>query len=598
VAIVGSAAPAAGTAPLLSGCLPGSNLAAHVASTPTYEPRDQAKCGVAKSSAHPLIVEWPSADRATLEAKAQSGVVAVRYVGCEMEVIHRCRLPGKYAYTAITPKHDTVRIRDLDELYANMPVGAPKLEGKIERGAKLDVSMTVVGRYEADRTTFSPEQLEGEDCSRATHFVSGMTTGAFELSASASAAVSAEARVLGAGGGARSSDEHETLQRDGHEDKCESGTRGGPPEGCGAVLRLDVVPIEAPKPKAPPPTTDSAAAAPPPGEISPGLYAEGNVRVAAFCAERTTVLTPEDGLRVFLDGKSDAEKPLKPNVVTTMGTQTVNNRTVPVMMQEVTDVGFIVPPGPHRLVIRAPDCEPVDNEIMVSATHAKNVTADMAVSSGSLEGPTGAPAGFAWLLGGYGMTMPKQLLFKPTVVDIDGDAGTKLGGAGLLGFTYEHRYFTTGFLYGVGSGSYSGHVNDTSVPAGEYGGKFPFTGSSFQNMIELRAGVRLPLRYLALMAGSGIGGSMWINSYKVDTSGTPSGKIPATNLEGGIDVLWDIPLWAAIDIKPTCDFGFQVGGAYNVQPTNMDGSNVMVHAGLLWQPAPACSRTAAFSISP
>jgi hypothetical protein len=615
VAVVTSAAPAAGTASLVSGCLPGGNVAAHVASTPTYEPRDQAKCGVAKSAAHPLIVEWPSADRATLEAKAQSGVVAVRYVGCEMEVIHRCRLPGKYAYTAITPKHDTVHIRDLDELYANMPVGAPKLEGKVEHGAKLDVSMTVVGRYEADRTTFSPDQLEGEDCSRATHVVSGMTTGAFELSASASAGVSGEVRVMGAGGGARSSDERETLERDGHEDKCESGGRGsGPPDGCGAVLRLDVVPLEAPRPKAPPASVSGEAASGagalpggpsvslPPGEIAAGLYGEGNLRVTAFCAERTTVLTPEEGLRVFLDGKSDAERPLKPNVVTTMGTQTVNNRTVPVMMQEVIDVGFVVPPGPHHLLIRAPDCEPVDSDIMVSATHAKNVTVDMAVSNASLQGPTGAPAGFAWLVGGYGMTLPKQLVFKPAVTDVDGigpsgGSGAKLGGAGLLAFTYERRYFTMGFLYGVGSGSYSGHTQATTTSGGS-AGDYPFTGSSFQNMLELRAGVRLPLRYVALMAGSGIGGSMWINSYKVDTSGAPSGVFPETNLEGGIDFTWDLPLWAAIDIKPTCDFGFQVGGAYNVQPTNMDGNNVMIHAGLLWQPAPACSRTASFSISP
>jgi hypothetical protein len=174
----------------------------------------------------------------------------------------------------------------------------------------------------------------------------------------------------------------------------------------------------------------------------------------------------------------------------------------------------------------------------------------------------------------------------------------KLGGAGLLGFTYEHRYFTMGFLTGVGSGSYSGHVFWKDAPAGEVGGSFPFTGSSFQNMIEARAGVRLPLRYVALMAGSGIGGSMWINSYHIDTSHPTGGGIAATNLEGGIDFTWDLPLWAAIDIKPTCDFGLQIGGAYNVQPTNMDGSNVMVHAGLLWQPAPACSRTAAFSISP
>jgi hypothetical protein len=42
--------------------------------------------------ARPLIVEWPSADRAALEAQASHGLVVVRYEGCEMEVLRQCRV--------------------------------------------------------------------------------------------------------------------------------------------------------------------------------------------------------------------------------------------------------------------------------------------------------------------------------------------------------------------------------------------------------------------------------------------------------------------------------------------------------------------------
>src|SRR5579884_4095576 len=117
VALAALASAATAAAPL-AGCMPGAggNVASHLATPPAFDPPGQTKCSIRKSADHPLIVEWPSADRATLEAKAQAGLVAVRYVGCEMEVLHRCRLPGKYAYTAITPKHDAVTIKDADDL--------------------------------------------------------------------------------------------------------------------------------------------------------------------------------------------------------------------------------------------------------------------------------------------------------------------------------------------------------------------------------------------------------------------------------------------------------------------------------------------------
>jgi hypothetical protein len=577
---------------LLPGCLgSGGNVASHLVTTPAYEPAGQAKCGVKKSADHPLIVEWPSADRATLEAKAQSGLVAVRYVGCEMEVLHRCKLPGKYAYTSITPKHDSLTIKDADELYANMPVGAAKLEGKLEKTGQLQVSMTIVGRYEADSASFPSDTL-GEDCDRATHVVSGMTTGAFELSAGGTASVGGQAGGFGAGVGGKSSSSKETLERDGHEEKCEGASRAGePPDGCGAVLRLDLVPIEAPKHARPAAAADAVDG----DGIAPNLYEQGNLRIAATCAEHRGVLAPGDGLTVVLDGKPEPEKPLKANILTSMGTQMVNNVAVQTLFHEVGSVGFIVPPGPHHLTLRAPDCDPVEADVRVSGTHSTDVTADMDVSSAFLAGPVGVPAGLGLAIGGYYGGIPHSVLYQGQVKTIDG-APTQ--GGGVFELTYDHRFLTLGMLYAVGGGSYSGTVYNPTPGSGELPGPFPVHGSQLENLVELRVGGRLPLRYVALSAGSGIGGSMWIGTGTVDTSSVPLTSIADAQAPQGVNVLWHVPLWAAIDLKPACDFGVRLTGAYDWQPTGNGGSFLLVGAELLWQPSPACSRTPGVNISP
>jgi hypothetical protein len=60
----------------------GGNAASNLAKAPAYNPKDQTKCGVEKSQAKPLIVEWPSADRGELEAQAHNrGLVVIRYEG-------------------------------------------------------------------------------------------------------------------------------------------------------------------------------------------------------------------------------------------------------------------------------------------------------------------------------------------------------------------------------------------------------------------------------------------------------------------------------------------------------------------------------------
>jgi hypothetical protein len=223
----------------------GPNLASQVAKTPELDRPGEAKCGVTKSQSEPLVVEWPSAARAKLEALSRTGVVAVRYSGCEMEVLASCNAPGKYAYTAINPKRDHVVIRNEDDLYANIPLGAARLESKLARTGELDVDMSIVGRYASDRATVRADELQGPDCSKATHVVSALTVGAFDFSAGAGANISGEAKLGNAGGGGSSQSSKELLNSDGHMSACDAArtSDGKPPEACGAILRLEVVPL-------------------------------------------------------------------------------------------------------------------------------------------------------------------------------------------------------------------------------------------------------------------------------------------------------------------------------------------------------------------
>ena len=224
-------------------CGPGA-LTENLAKQPEFEPKGQAKCGVAKSQAEPLIVEWPDAARGKLESQVRRSVVAVRYIGCEMQVLGQCTAPGKYGYTSLNPKKSRVKIRNADELYASIPAYAVKFEGTLARAGELNVEMTIVGRYEADRSSVRVQDLSG-DCDGATHVVTGLSVGAFEFFAGADARAGAGVNAGDVGVNARSTSSRETLNADGQEEACKKAAAADtiPPYGCGALLGLEVQPI-------------------------------------------------------------------------------------------------------------------------------------------------------------------------------------------------------------------------------------------------------------------------------------------------------------------------------------------------------------------
>ncbi len=240
MAFVGAAVVVAG------GCRRPGQTAEAIAQAPSLSDfTGESKCGVKKSSDKPLVIEWPAAERAALEARASRGLVAVRYSGCEMEVLTTCTAAGNYEYLGLTQKREGVRITNTDQLYAQLPIGAAGLETKLERAGQLNVDMTIVGRREATKNRFNERDLDGR-CDEATHVITGLTVGSFSFYTGKSAAVGAGVEVGNIGAGAGSTTEQEVLKKDGDVAACQFASTSDEtaPEGCAALLRVEVVPID------------------------------------------------------------------------------------------------------------------------------------------------------------------------------------------------------------------------------------------------------------------------------------------------------------------------------------------------------------------
>lgn len=212
---------------------------------PTVPSGPGAHCKVTASHNRPLIVEWDAASRNDLESMLKrDGAVVVRYAGCELELLRSCRAPGAYEYVPGTRQDESVSMRNADELYAKMPLGAAALEGAVARSGELRLDLSMVGKYVQRDPVLAFERLAGDTCAGATHVVVGLTAGAFEMVAGSS--VSGKTSLLVAGGSTSGS--QEILRRAGTPASCDRAKHDDakPPAGCGALLRIELVPVECP----------------------------------------------------------------------------------------------------------------------------------------------------------------------------------------------------------------------------------------------------------------------------------------------------------------------------------------------------------------
>jgi hypothetical protein len=206
-------------------------------------PGDQYKCKIAAHHDNPLVTEWPAPEKANLEAALREGTVVVSYSGCTMRLLPQCRPAGSYAWRRTTISSDVVEIRDADELYAKLPLGAASLEGELQRSGRLAVQTTVSGQMhlaEFDPNAFPKDMA----CMGATHVVSALSVGAFKLKSGGAAAVkgSVSAASIGSAGGG--SQREESLMREaGSPEKCEQATDAAANMSCASPIQVFLRPL-------------------------------------------------------------------------------------------------------------------------------------------------------------------------------------------------------------------------------------------------------------------------------------------------------------------------------------------------------------------
>jgi hypothetical protein len=201
-----------------------------------------AKCTVAASHDQPLVTEWPASYKARLEAMLQGGTVAVEYSGCELRIVDRCKLSGSYAWRKTTLSTDTTDIRDEDELFAKLPLGAAALEGQLKMAGSLHVQTTVSGQMQLVGAA-ADDATSGAECARATHLVTALSIGAFKLMAGGDVAAKAGVEVGVAGGHVGTKQAKSILRAAGDPAACEKATNSEPNAECRSPIQIFLTPI-------------------------------------------------------------------------------------------------------------------------------------------------------------------------------------------------------------------------------------------------------------------------------------------------------------------------------------------------------------------
>ncbi|MSP24398.1 MAG: hypothetical protein EXR75_04395 [Myxococcales bacterium] len=229
-------------APAVTGC-GYRGLADKVIPHGGHDPTPLARCTVAQSHEQPLVTEWPAPYKARLEAMLQDGAVAVDYSGCELRIIDGCKVPGSYKWNKTTLSRDTTDIRNEDELFAKLPVGALALSGELKAAGSLQVQTTVTGQLRLVGGATRDATL-GAECPGATHLVTALSIGAFKLMAGGS--VSGEAGVALPGAGLKGATRESTsiLREAGDPASCARATKEHPSPDCRSPIQIFLLPIQ------------------------------------------------------------------------------------------------------------------------------------------------------------------------------------------------------------------------------------------------------------------------------------------------------------------------------------------------------------------
>jgi hypothetical protein len=203
---------------------------------------DQALCRAAALRETPLVTEWSSAEKASLQARLRAGGLAVEYTGCSMRPILSCNVRGSYRWQRTTLSSETIAIQSKDELFTKLPLGAFALEGELARAGLLQVRTMVGGQYVLDGSTAADVPDYG-DCAQATHLLSGLSIGSFKLNSGGTLRAGAAVGIADLGAGTKTDSSETMLREAGDFDSCRHSTDETPDLGCSSPIQAFLVPL-------------------------------------------------------------------------------------------------------------------------------------------------------------------------------------------------------------------------------------------------------------------------------------------------------------------------------------------------------------------
>jgi TPR repeat protein len=211
-------------------------------------------CTDAKVVVEPYVVDLRGAERSHLEASMTEGIALVRYDCNGLEVLKGCSVkgasPDPYTFVGVSIKEDQVQIETLDQLKANLPASAVKLEGELTSGASIDIGLLMIGRKSVPTDAIAREDLSGPGCEGATHFVRSAIVGAFVVDKGTQGKARVAAEIFKAGASAGSEANQRVANKDGKPDDCQVAKPGDkvPPDQCRAAITIELYPIAEERP--------------------------------------------------------------------------------------------------------------------------------------------------------------------------------------------------------------------------------------------------------------------------------------------------------------------------------------------------------------
>lgn len=240
---------AAALACLLTGC---AGTAPPAATTPPPKaPAAATHCPAVRAETEPSLLLADDA-RAALALAQARGAVAVRYEaqGCEvqLEVTKDCAVRGtRYDYRPYVARETRVA-EDAQALFQRFPLGAKPAALRLSSGALRSDSLVVGLNALSMKKRVLREQLKGSGCARATHVVTRIDVGGYDLVTSTSGKLSAMESRFESGGSVASqiTDQGvERLRMEGSPAHCAEAISGGQPAAlCSVPLRLGLQALE------------------------------------------------------------------------------------------------------------------------------------------------------------------------------------------------------------------------------------------------------------------------------------------------------------------------------------------------------------------